>query len=89
MLLAGVIVSDYTTLRVESLRDNARPEAGEVYGAMDMTWAKLVGQGRYVGGDLEWEPTKHSPADRWAQSFDRSPTRQRRQRTGRIGFASV
>ena len=25
-------------------KDNARPEAGEVYGAMDMPWAKLVGQ---------------------------------------------
>jgi len=23
---------------------NARPEAGEVYGAIDMAWAKLVGQ---------------------------------------------
>jgi hypothetical protein len=29
---------------VEILKDNARPEAGEVYGAMDMAWAKLVGQ---------------------------------------------
>ena len=44
MLQAGVIVSDYTTLMVEILKDNARPEAGEVYGAMDMGWAKLVGQ---------------------------------------------
>jgi hypothetical protein len=25
-------------------RYNARPEAGAVYGAMDMPWAKLVGQ---------------------------------------------
>jgi len=31
-------------LMVEILKDNARPEAGEVYGAMDMAWAKLVGQ---------------------------------------------
>jgi hypothetical protein len=31
-------------LMVEILKDNARPEAGEVYGAMDMDWAKLVGQ---------------------------------------------
>ena len=31
-------------LMVEILKDNARPEAGEVYGAMDMPWAKLVGQ---------------------------------------------
>jgi hypothetical protein len=44
MLQAGVIISDYTTLMVEILKDNARPEAGEVYGAMDMGWAKLVGQ---------------------------------------------
>jgi len=44
MLQAGVIVSDYTALMVEVLKDNARPEADEVYGAMDMAWAKLVGQ---------------------------------------------
>jgi nicotinamidase-related amidase len=44
MLQAGVIVSDYTTLMVEILKDSSRPEAGEVYGAMDMAWAKLVGQ---------------------------------------------
>ena len=44
MLQAGVIVSDYATLMVEILKDNARPEAGEVYGAMDMGWAKLAGQ---------------------------------------------
>jgi hypothetical protein len=44
MLQAGVIVSDYATLMVEILTDNARPEAGEVYAVMDMPWAKLVGQ---------------------------------------------
>src|SRR5216684_7323073 len=44
MLQAGVILSDYATLMVEILKDNARPEAAEVYGAMDMPWAKLVGQ---------------------------------------------
>jgi nicotinamidase-related amidase len=44
MLQAGVILSDYATLMVEILQDNARPEVGEVYGAMDMPWAKLVGQ---------------------------------------------
>ena len=32
------------TLMVEILKDNARPEAGEVYAAMDMGWATLVGQ---------------------------------------------
>jgi nicotinamidase-related amidase len=44
MLQAGVIVSDYASLMVEILKDNARPEAGEVYTAMDMPWATLVGQ---------------------------------------------
>ena len=44
MLQAGVILSDYATLMVEILKDNARPEAGAVYAAMDMPWAKLVGQ---------------------------------------------
>jgi hypothetical protein len=36
MLQAGVIASDYTTLMMEILKDNAQLEAGEVYGAMDM-----------------------------------------------------
>jgi nicotinamidase-related amidase len=44
MLQAGVIVSDYATLMVEILKDNGRPEAGAVYAAMDMDWARLVGQ---------------------------------------------
>src|SRR5262252_1885718 len=44
MLQAGVIVSDYSTLMVEILRDNGRHEAAAVYGAMDMDWGKLVGQ---------------------------------------------
>jgi hypothetical protein len=29
---------------VEILKDNARPEASEVYAAVDMGWAKLVCQ---------------------------------------------
>jgi hypothetical protein len=29
---------------IEVLKDNARPEAGAVYGAIEMDWAKLVGQ---------------------------------------------
>lgn len=44
MLQAGVILSDYATLMVEILGDNGRPEAGAVYAALDMPWAKLVGQ---------------------------------------------
>jgi nicotinamidase-related amidase len=44
MVQAGVVVSDYCTLMVEILKDNLAPEAGPVYEAMDMDWAKLVGQ---------------------------------------------
>jgi hypothetical protein len=44
MLQAGVIVSDYASLMVEILKDNTQPEASVVYGAIDMPWAKLVGQ---------------------------------------------
>jgi nicotinamidase-related amidase len=44
MLQAGVMVSDYATLMMEILKDNARPEAREVYQAIDMGWAVLVGQ---------------------------------------------
>src|ERR1700745_3197480 len=44
MQQAGVILSDYATLMVEILKDNGRPEATAVYEAMDMPWAKLVGQ---------------------------------------------
>jgi nicotinamidase-related amidase len=44
MIQCGVIVSDYATLMVEILKDNRLPEAGSVYGALDMPWATLVGQ---------------------------------------------
>jgi nicotinamidase-related amidase len=44
MLQAGVILSDFATLMVEILKDNGRPEVGAVYAAIDMDWAKLVGQ---------------------------------------------
>ncbi len=44
MVQAGVVVSDYATLIVELLGDNASPLAGEVYAALDMPWATLVGQ---------------------------------------------
>ena len=50
MLQAGVIASDYATLMVEILRDNGRPEAGAVYGALDMPWATLVGQVAHAYG---------------------------------------
>jgi hypothetical protein len=44
IMQAGVIVSEYATLMIEVLKGNARPEAGDVYGAVDTDWAKLVGQ---------------------------------------------
>jgi nicotinamidase-related amidase len=44
MLQAGVIISDYASLMVEILKDNSRRDAGAIYGAIDMPWAKLVGQ---------------------------------------------
>jgi nicotinamidase-related amidase len=44
MMQAGVILSDYATLMIEVLKDNGRPEAGAVYAAVAMDWAKLVGQ---------------------------------------------
>jgi nicotinamidase-related amidase len=50
MMQAGVILSDYATLMIEVLKDNARPEAGAVYGAIDMDWAKLVGQIAHAHG---------------------------------------
>jgi nicotinamidase-related amidase len=44
MQQAGVILSDYGTLMIEILKDNASPLAAAVYDALDMAWAKLVGQ---------------------------------------------
>lgn len=44
MQQAGVVVSDYATLMVEALADNAAPESGAVYAALDMPFAVLVGQ---------------------------------------------
>ena len=46
--LSGVNVIDldmhrgYSTLMGETHNDNARPEAVDVYGSMDMPWARLV-----------------------------------------------
>jgi nicotinamidase-related amidase len=44
MLQAGVIVADHATLVMEIMKDNGRPEAGAVYGAIDMDWANLAAQ---------------------------------------------
>lgn len=44
MLQAGVIVSYYATLMVEILKDNGRPAAGDVHGAMDTGWPSSSGR---------------------------------------------
>jgi len=44
MVQAGVMVTDYSTVAVEMLKDNASPKAGPLYGALDMPFAVLVGQ---------------------------------------------
>src|SRR5246127_4362803 len=44
MVQAGVIVPDYATVAVEMLKDNAGPKAGDLYEALDMPFAGLVGQ---------------------------------------------
>ncbi|MFK0105804.1 isochorismatase family protein [Streptomyces sp. NPDC091217] len=44
MQQAGGVVSDYATLMVEALADNALPESGALYTALDMPFAVLVGQ---------------------------------------------
>jgi nicotinamidase-related amidase len=44
MVQAGVIVTDYATTMVEILKDNAGPLANDLYAALDMPFATLVGQ---------------------------------------------
>jgi nicotinamidase-related amidase len=44
MVQAGVIVTDYSTVAVEMLKDNASPIAGDLYAALDMPFAGLIGQ---------------------------------------------
>ena len=46
LVQSGVVVADASTLMVEILGDNARPEAIEVYGSLAMDWAILVDQVR-------------------------------------------
>jgi nicotinamidase-related amidase len=41
---AGVIVTDYASTMVEILKDNASPLASDLYAALDMPFATLVGQ---------------------------------------------
>ena len=46
LIQSGVVVADGASLMVEILADNASPVTGAVYGALDMDWARLVGQVR-------------------------------------------
>jgi nicotinamidase-related amidase len=41
---AGIIVTDYAATMVEILKDNASPLANDLYAALDMPFATLVGQ---------------------------------------------
>jgi nicotinamidase-related amidase len=40
----GIEVSDYATMMVEIMADNAHPQANAIYAAMDMPFATLMGQ---------------------------------------------
>jgi hypothetical protein len=40
----GIEMSDYATLMVEIMADNADPKASDVYAALDMPFATLMGQ---------------------------------------------
>jgi nicotinamidase-related amidase len=44
LTVLGIEMSDYATLIVEILADNADPKANEVYAALDMPFATLMGQ---------------------------------------------
>jgi len=40
----GIEVSDYATMIVEIMADNADPKANDIYAALDMPFATLMGQ---------------------------------------------
>jgi nicotinamidase-related amidase len=44
MIALGIEVSDYANLMIEVMADNADPKAGDVYAAVDMPFATLMGQ---------------------------------------------
>lgn len=46
LIQSGVVAADGASLMVEILADNAAPQAMDVYSALDMDWAALVGQVR-------------------------------------------
>jgi nicotinamidase-related amidase len=44
LAVLGIEVSDYATVMVEIMADNADPKANDVYAALDMPFATLMGQ---------------------------------------------
>src|SRR5213595_1328906 len=54
MVQAGVIVADYAAVAVEMLKDNASPKAGDLYAALDIPFAGLIGQ---LAGAFASKPT--------------------------------
>jgi nicotinamidase-related amidase len=44
LIQSGVVISDYATLIVEIMADNNDPLANEIYAALDMPFATLMGQ---------------------------------------------
>ena len=46
LMQSGVVVSDFSSLMVEILADNADPKAMDMYSALNMDWATLVQQVR-------------------------------------------
>ncbi len=44
LVTLGIEVSDYATMMVEIMADNADPQANAIYAAMDMPFATLMGQ---------------------------------------------
>jgi len=44
LTVLGIQVSDYATLIIEIIADNADPQANDVYAALDMPFATLMGQ---------------------------------------------
>src|SRR5438046_6112070 len=52
MVQAGVVVTDYSTVGVEVLKDNASPNAGDLNVALDMPFAGVVEQ---LPGEVAYE----------------------------------
>jgi hypothetical protein len=95
LLQGGVIASDYATLMVEILKENALPEAGELYQAMDMGWAKLdCGLKRLLGRQARLQPTlrltKYSvPSRRLQTSVHLSPSSYIKRLTARNSLSTT